>query len=381
VVAVAGVSPHRPHRVRQARVLRPAGLDLKRAFVARLRCPDCAGALVLDERSATADEVTEGSLRAECGRVFPVIDGVPRLLPREAEATLVRDHPGFFTRHPDLLPRGTLAASSVSSQTQQAFGDEWQRFPDLHDVHAGIFRWYFEGPGEPDWKHLRVLDAGCGMGRWLHFARREGAYAVGMDVSKAVDVAAAREDGDFVQADLRCPPFPSGSFDLVYCLGVLHHLEDPVAGLRALAALVRAEGEVRFYVYRSLEGEHWTKRVLLEGVTALRRVTTKIPYALVSILAGAIAVAATVTTLLPRRLLRRFEWGARLTRGLPLVHYADVPFRMLVAEQFDRLVAPLEGRFRRDEVEKWVEAAQLELVAVLPGLGWRVIARKAELSQ
>jgi hypothetical protein len=51
---------------------------------------------------------------------------------------------------------------------------------------------------------------------------------------------------------------------------------------------------------------------------------------------------------------------------------------MLVAEQFDRLVAPLEGRFRRDEVEKWVEAAQLELVAVLPGLGWRVIARKAQ---
>ena len=66
----------------------------------------------------------------------------------------------------------------------------------------------------------------------------------------------------------------------------------------------------------------------------------------------------------------------RLTRGLPLVHYADVPFRMLVAEQFDRLVAPIEHRYRADEVKAWFEAIGFELVALLPGLGWRAIGRR-----
>ena len=41
-----------------------------------------------------------------------------------------------------------------------------------------------------------------------------------------------------------------------------------------------------------------------------------------------------------------------------IAQYTDVPFRMLVAEQFDRFGAPLEGRYRRDEVEGWLRGAQ-----------------------
>ncbi len=353
-------------------------MAVTREFAAQLRCPDCASPLELEERGRDAGGVREGALRSACGRVFPVIEGVPRLVPAEVEAILARDHADFFTRHPDLRPRAAPGGGTVSVRTLRAFGDEWQRFPELHAVHEKIFRWYFEGPAQVEWRGLRVLDAGCGMGRWLHFARRAGAKAVGMDVSKALDVAAAREEGaDFVQADLRRPPFAPASFDLVYCLGVLHHLEDPVAGLRALAELVRPRGEVRFYVYRTLEDEHWTKRALLGGVTLLRRLTTRLPYPAVSGVAWTLSVLARVLTLLPRRLLRRYAWGDRITKGLPLVHYVDVPFRMLVAEQFDRLVAPLEGRFRREDVERWVHDAKLDLVAVLPDLGWRVIARRS----
>jgi len=269
-------------------------------------------------------------------------------------------------------------APPQSMRTQRAFGDEWQRFPEIHDVHRRIFDWYFEGPEPVRWKHLRVLDAGCGMGRWLHFARQQGAELVGMDVSAAIDVAAARDgDGaDFVQADLRFPPFAPDSFDLVYSLGVVHHLEEPLVGVRALAKLVRPGGELRLYVYRSLADEPLWRRLLLRAVTALRRVTTRLPYPMVHSVAWLVAVTANVLFLVPRRLLRRFALGDRLTRGLPLVHYCDVPFRMLVAEQFDRLVAPIEGRFSKDEVESWIRDVGLELIEVLPGLGWRVIARR-----
>jgi SAM-dependent methyltransferase len=268
------------------------------------------------------------------------------------------------------------ATASPSVRTLQAFGDEWQRFPELLKVHEGIFAWYFEGPSKVPWARLRVLDAGCGMGRWLHFARREGADIVGMDVSGAIDVVAAREDVDLVQADLRFPPLPESSFDLVYSLGVLHHLEDPLVGLRALAKLVRPGGELRIYIYRSLREEPAPRRLLLSAVTVVRRATTRLPFWALHAFSWFVAAAASVLFIAPRRALRGSALGDRLTRGLPLVHYSDVPFRMLVAEQFDRFGAPIEGRFSQDEVEGWMREVGLEVVATLPGLGWRAIGRK-----
>ena len=353
---------------------------MRGAFAEGLRCPCCRAAFAVEVREERAGVVREAALRAPCGRAFPVIEGVPRILPPDLAADLPARHPAFFERHPDLGPVAPTAVRPDSLRTQRAFGDEWRRFPELLAVHERIFHWYFEGPRPPVFEGRRVLDAGCGMGRWLHFVRRSGAEVVGMDASPAIDVAAAREGdaADFVQADLRWPPFPPSSFDLVYSFGVVHHLEEPEAGVGALAGLVRPGGELRLYVYRSLEDEGLARRALLGAVTLLRRVTTRLPYAALHAVSWMVSALATAFFLLPRRLLRRAALGDRLTRGLPLVHYADVPFRMLVAEQFDRVGAPLEGRYRADEVEGWLRRAGLEVEAILPDLGWRVIARRPD---
>jgi SAM-dependent methyltransferase/uncharacterized protein YbaR (Trm112 family) len=347
---------------------------LNSRFAGALRCPRCGDAFAID---AESDASGDRSISCARGHAFPLIAGIPRLLPAATLSSVVAQHPAFFAKFPELRPTSTDAASD-SVRTQRAFGDEWQRFPELHEVHKRIFDWYFDGPEPVRWQGLEVLDAGCGMGRWLHFARLAGAEIVGIDVSAAIDVAAAREGdaAEFVQADLRHPPFAPESFDLVYCLGVVHHLEDPLAGVRALARLVRPGGDLRLYVYRSLDEEPLWRRLFFAAATALRQLTTRLPFPAVHAMAWLVAVTANVLFLRPRRLVRRFALGDRLTRGLPLVHYTDVPFRMLVAEQFDRLVAPIEGRFRKDEIEAWIREVGFEVIAVLPGLGWRVIGRR-----
>jgi hypothetical protein len=139
---------------------------------------------------------------------------------------------------------------------------------------------------------------------------------------------------------------------------------------------VRPGGELRLYVYRTLDDEPAWKQVLFFAVTALRRVTIRLPYPLVHALAWLIAAAATALSIWPRRALRRYSIGERLTRSLPLVQYTDVPFSMLVSEQFDRLVAPIEARFSREDVVGWLQAVGFEVVAILPGLGWRAIGRR-----
>ena len=78
-------------------------------------------------------------------------------------------------------------------------------------------------PGE------RVLDLGCGAGRFLDVLREAGAEAVGVELAEA---AAERARGNVPGADVRLVdedgslPLGHGEVDLVWCSEVLEHVPD-----------------------------------------------------------------------------------------------------------------------------------------------------------
>ena len=101
---------------------------------------------------------------------------------------------------------------------------------------------------EPEWfRGRRVLDAGCGNGRWTEGFVRLGCEVTAIDASANALAQVRGRFGDGVrtlQGDvLEADRLLAGErFDLVWSWGVLHHTADTGRGIRALERLVADDG-------------------------------------------------------------------------------------------------------------------------------------------
>ncbi|MGY4395375.1 SAM-dependent methyltransferase [Sphingomonas sp. UYAg733] len=87
----------------------------------------------------------------------------------------------------------------------------------------------------------KVLDAGCGAGRDLVGLKASGLDPIGLDCAAPLVEIARRTSGlPVVVGDLRDPPFPPSSFDGVWAMASLLHLEraETTAALRSLTDLL-----------------------------------------------------------------------------------------------------------------------------------------------
>jgi FkbM family methyltransferase len=86
----------------------------------------------------------------------------------------------------------------------------------------------------------RVLDAGCGVGRFAEFYLSKGCDVVAVD-ARDENIAELRRRNSNVRAlvaDVETFDLKTlGRFDIVHCLGLLYHLENPLAALRNLHAV------------------------------------------------------------------------------------------------------------------------------------------------
>ena len=183
-----------------------------------------------------------------------------------------------------------------------SFGAQWNRFDVVRDEED---RRVFEvktGVRLDELSGLRVLDAGCGGGRYSRLAALAGAEVVGADQSTAVEKAAevCRDlpGARFLQADLKRLPLEAGSFDLVFSIGVMHHDQDTRTVFDAVSQMVRPGGRLAVWLYRrntwwqewindrmrlrtagmtEKQLERWCHRLVwLGGVPVLNRVINKL---------------------------------------------------------------------------------------------------------
>jgi SAM-dependent methyltransferase len=266
-------------------------------------------------------------------------------------------------------------ADSVSARTQASFGYEWTHFHEWQPSGEQNFRDYFDQLNLASLGDLRVLDAGCGMGRHARYLASFVSHLVAVDFSAAIDQAARNTRGidnvDCVQADLTRLPFEDGTFDYAYSMGVLHHLADTPGALRAVVEKVKQGGRVRIYLYWKRPG---LSGAILHIVDAVRSVTTRLPFPLLRAVCWLLSLVLWIGVIWPYRIMTALAVDAH--RQWPLFVYTRYPFRILYNDQFDRFSAPIEQRFSRDEVVALCRAAGLELVTIYPRFGWIAEGRR-----
>ncbi len=119
-------------------------------------------------------------------------------------------------------------------------------------------RWSVLPDCAPDDAPVELLVAGCGTGReaLVEAKRYRRGRVTGIDLSRvslAYALARAREHEvanlELFQADILQVAALGRTFDRIRCSGVLHHMKEPVIGLRALREVLRPGGTIRLMLY------------------------------------------------------------------------------------------------------------------------------------
>lgn len=259
-----------------------------------LRCPVTREPLQLDILSKDTktydgqekEIILTGLLRSsDC--VYPVIDGVPRLL---VEAII--DYSDFLssnmtdyqqvkatfeTKYAGLLK----FVLKKNKRTKQSFSQEWGLFNYEEDKvwdedQAGMLDRFLRENDESrtSLNGKKILDAGCGNGLLNQSIAACGAFIVGMDFSQSIERAFKQNDKShamFIQGDVQFPPVAFDYFDIVHSSGVLICTTNSELTFSCLEPCVKQGGKVSVWLY------HYRDNFIHNLFNWMRNYTSRLP--------------------------------------------------------------------------------------------------------
>lgn len=176
----------------------------------------------------------------------------------------------FFVNQSDVLickncskkwvVRDHLLVQSGNEHYSSSFGFQWNRFQktqlDSQQKQGRSEKRFFEETG---WNaeflaDKIILDAGCGAGRFSEVALKYHGNVISIDASSAVFAAhknLSKDRSIVIQSDLESVPIKDASVNLIFCIGVLQHTQNPKDIVKELIRVLARDGEVVFTFYES----------------------------------------------------------------------------------------------------------------------------------
>jgi len=176
--------------------------------------------------------------------------------------------------------------SNISQAVQQLY-DTYPFPPEtLLDEPPPGYNWRWNWPvaysfctgQKPKNQAIRILDAGCGTGVGTDYLvhLNQSAHITAIDLSSgALEVAQERcqrsgaDRVTFHHLSIYDVGQLEGEFDLINCVGVLHHLPDPIRGIKALASKLAPGGLFHIFVYAELG--RWEIQLMQKAIGLLQQ--------------------------------------------------------------------------------------------------------------
>lgn len=254
---------------------------------------------------------------------------------------------------------------NVDRATVAGFGDEWSRFDhtdrpeaelrEIFDLYFAIFPWSALSADAAG------FDAGCGTGRWARFVAARVGTLHCVDASADALAVARRNLADqknvrFHHASIAEMPFADGSMDFGYSLGVLHHMPDTRAAIRACAAKLKPGAPLLLYLYYAFDNRPAWFRAVWRASEKVRAVVSRSPSSVRHAVSDGLAASVYWPLARSAKMLERAGFNVET---IPLSSYRDRSFYTMRNDALDRFGTRLEQRFTRTQITEMMESAGL----------------------
>lgn len=154
-------------------------------------------------------------------------------------------------------------------------------------------------------------------------------------------------------------PLADESADFGYSLGVLHHVPDTQAAIRACARKLRRGAPLLLYLYFAFDNKPWWYVALWRISDVMRVLLARSPFSLRLFVSRLMALLVYWPL---ARLSRLAEMLGAEVDSFPLSTYRRRSFYTMRTDALDRFGTRLEQRFSRQRIEEMMRSAGLDRV-------------------